>query len=271
MQKLPNSRRNLDLSIQRTFGADYLNVRAIMANVIVAQMLPGGAVKGGSAIKFRFGDTNTRFSDDLDTVYNKDLEGFISSLEDELTKGWNGFTGRVVPKPPAKPKNIPPHYVMQPFEIKLLYKEKSWLTVKLEVVHNEIGDADSPEWGISSDIIELFESVGLPAPDPVPLMPLHHQIAQKLHGLSELGSKRAHDLIDLQLIVQNEAIDYPKTRATCERLFAYRNAQTWPPVITKGYNWDSLYLDQLEEIDISTNVDDAIIWANKLIASIKNA
>jgi hypothetical protein len=58
----------------------------------------------------------------------------------------------------------------------------------------------------------LPEGIGLPAPSPIPCMALHHQIAQELHGSSEDDSARAHDLIDLQLIVENESIDYEVTR-----------------------------------------------------------
>lgn len=269
--KAPNSRRNLDLAIQREFGEDYIKVRTIMANAIVAQMLPNGAVKGGSAIKFRFGNVGTRFSDDLDTVQGKGLTGFINSLELELKKGWNGFTGHVVSRPPAKPKGVPVQYIMQPFEVKLSYNNKPWLTVMLEVGHNEIGDADEPDWGISPDISAIFKQLGFPAPNPAPLMPLRHQIAQKLHGASEPNSRRAHDLIDLQCILANETIDYGALKTTCQRLFAYRKMQVWPPTIVKGDDWDNLYAAQTEGLSVAKSIDDAVIWANDLIVQINSA
>lgn len=65
-------------------------------------------MKGGSAIKLRFGDAGTRFTNDLDTVQGRNLEKFIEDLSAELSKGWNGFTGRVVTKRPAKPEGILP-------------------------------------------------------------------------------------------------------------------------------------------------------------------
>lgn len=48
--KRPNSRRNLDRAIERLFGDDpgYIVARTIMADAIVAQMLPDGVIKGGS-------------------------------------------------------------------------------------------------------------------------------------------------------------------------------------------------------------------------------
>ena len=58
--KRPNSRRNLDAALERLVGsADLVAKRAVVANAIVARLLPGGAVKGGSAIKMRLGDGAT--------------------------------------------------------------------------------------------------------------------------------------------------------------------------------------------------------------------
>ena len=55
----PNSRANLDKAIQRLADGDrnaYIAIRAVIANTVVSQMLPEGAVKGGSAIKLRLGN-----------------------------------------------------------------------------------------------------------------------------------------------------------------------------------------------------------------------
>ena len=49
--KTPNSRRNLDMAIERLYKDREQGLRAkrIMANVIVGQLLPDGVVKGGSS------------------------------------------------------------------------------------------------------------------------------------------------------------------------------------------------------------------------------
>ena len=60
---------------------------------------------------------------------------------------------------------------------------------------------------ISEEIVEIFKTLYLDIPRPVPLMPLTHQVAQKLHGLSDIGGNRAHDLIDLQLIFAHGGVD----------------------------------------------------------------
>ena len=142
----PNSRRNLDIAIERLAkdSDEAVRIRRTMANAIVGQLLPDGAVKGGSSLKLRFGDGATRFSRDLDTARASDIENYVAKLEDALLPGWNGFTGKLGPGKPAKPKGVPTRYVMQPFEVKLSYNGKSWITVPLEVGHNEIGDAEDP-------------------------------------------------------------------------------------------------------------------------------
>lgn len=55
MAKRPNSRRNLDIAIERVAGRGpaFVQARTLMADAVVAQMLPDGAVKGGSALKLR--------------------------------------------------------------------------------------------------------------------------------------------------------------------------------------------------------------------------
>jgi hypothetical protein len=99
---------------------------------------------------------------------------------------------------------------------------------------------------------------------------VYHQIAQKLHALSTDGSERAHDMIDLQVIVKNEKIDYPLTKNACVRLFQFRRQQSWPPKIVKGDGWDTLYSSQVSELDVFQNVDEAIAWTNDLIIAIEN-
>ena len=50
----PNSMRHLDDAIRRLCGGapqDFVRARTVMANAIVASMLPDGVVKGGSALK----------------------------------------------------------------------------------------------------------------------------------------------------------------------------------------------------------------------------
>ena len=102
----PNSRNRLDNSIRRIAGLNeaFVAARTIMADAVVAQMLPDGAVKGGSALKIRFGDAATRFSDDLDTARISSIEEYADDLSKALKAGWEGFTGTLVLKEPRTPR-----------------------------------------------------------------------------------------------------------------------------------------------------------------------
>ena len=157
---------------------------------------------------------------------------------------------------------------MHPFSIKVNYLGKPWCTVDLELGHNEIGDADEPEWFESKDVSDTFSALGFPAPGKVPVMALKHQIAQKLHGASEPASERAHDLIDLQLIFRHATVNLSEVKSICQRIFAYRKMQSWPPVVTKNEGWDDLYAAARHDLPVLETAAEAVAWANDLIRRI---
>ena len=206
--KRPNSMRHLDDAIRRECGGDqaaYVRLRTLMANAVVARMLPDGVVKGGSAIKMRYGNARTRYTTDLDTATATDPAAYAELLGAALACGWEGFTGRVVPKEPAHPRDVPEEYVMRPFDIRLAYLGKPWCTVPLEVGHDEIGDAGAA------------------------------------------------------------------TRRTCERLFAYRQGQAWPPTVVAREGWDEQYRALAEGLAVIQDVGEAVEWANALVSRIAMA
>ena len=96
--KRPNSKRNLDMALRRIGGVDedYVRRRTVVANAIVASMMPDGAVKGGSAMKIRFGDAATRASTDLDAARATSLEIFVGKLEDALVEQIGNYVFCVV-------------------------------------------------------------------------------------------------------------------------------------------------------------------------------
>ena len=73
----PINARRLNEAIRRLGGGDegFVAKRSLMANAIVGQLLPNGAVKGGSALKLRFGDSATRATSDLDAALRRGSRG----------------------------------------------------------------------------------------------------------------------------------------------------------------------------------------------------
>lgn len=103
-------------------------------------------------------------------------------------------------------------------------------------------------------------------------MKLAYQIAQKLHAVSEPGSERAHDLIDLQLICNRSQIDYAEVESVCQRLFDYRRRQPWPAVVMALPSWDDLYVlarnNLLDNGDVLPTAAEAVAWVNELVRRI---
>ena len=257
--KRPNTCTNLIRAINTVAaGADAVRLSRQLANVIVGQMLPDGVIKGGSSLMFRYGSRLT-----------------LDRLQRALAAGWNGFSADLVEVEPAKPKDVPGEYVMRPYDAKLKYMGRPWQTIRIEIGHNEIGDADEYEEFLPEEIADAFEQMQFPRPQPLRVMKLSYQIAQKLHALSEEGSDRAHDLIDLMLIGRQSQLDFVDIKSKCVRLFDYRRKQAWPPVIRKGEEWDAKYEAALGTVrdnsDICHTVDEAVVWANEFIAKIVQA
>lgn len=253
-------------------GQDPVRLSRAIANVIVAQMLPDGVVKGGSSLLFRYGRYGSRYTRDIDTARVMELESYLKQLNEALSHGWNGFTGRLVAVEPPQPVGVPSAYVMMPYDIKLNYCGRPWQTIRIEIGHNEIGDADEFETSLPSDLADVFEKLSFPQPKPLPVMKLAYQIAQKLHAVSEPGSERAHDLIDLQLICNRSQIDYAEVKDICQRLFDYRRRQPWPAIVTALPSWDDLYVQArnnlLDNGDVLPSAAEAVTWANELICKI---
>ncbi|MGN0071892.1 MAG: nucleotidyl transferase AbiEii/AbiGii toxin family protein [Atopobiaceae bacterium] len=262
--------RHLDDAIRRmSEGPDgYVQLRTMLANAIVAQMLPDGVIKGGSAIKMRLGARRTRYTTDLDTATATDPKLYAERLSASLSRGWEGFTGRVVEREPAHPRDVPDEYVMRPFDVKLAYLGKPWCTVPLEVGFDEIGDVDEVDWAEQGDAAEAFEKLGFPAPGRAPLMTLPYQVAQKLHGLTGPG-ERARDLVDLQLVMATGSVDLAETHRICVRLFAYRKLQAWPPTVTAREGWEAVYAEQSRGLPVMQNLSEAVTWANSLVSRIE--
>jgi hypothetical protein len=271
--------RALDQRLQNVAGKDQIlayRLRVTVSNVVVGQMLPPGAVKGGTAMKIRLGESGSRFTPDLDTARKESLAQFIEAFEDSLASGWHGFTGRLIARPAAKPAGVPPPDVMLPYDVKLAFHGKSWHTVKLELGHNEIGDADDPVYLLAHHIGQLFADAGLPEPSPIAVMRADHQIAQKLHACTGARNERAHDLVDLQLLVSSRLVssedpDLAQVRETSVRLFNYRQAQPWPPTVVTGPTWPGIYDEAGNGLEVVPDVDSAVDWVNELIARIDSA
>ena len=273
--KPPRNEHELELRLVRLLGNDnqrMLVMRTMMANAIVGQFLPQQAIlKGGSSLRFRYGSTYTRNTIDFDATRKGSLGDFLSDLRNALEEGWNGFSGQIAILPQAAPKGVPFDYVMQPVDLKLRYKGQPWCTVNLEISHDEAGATDICDMvSPPIDVLNVFRELGFPDPSPIALITLEHQVAQKLHAVSNPSetNQRAHDLIDLQVIMRSGGVDLAKVRDICIKLFVQRQMQPWPTLVRVRKNWESLYDAQRRDLNVIGKVVDAVAWVNELIVRI---
>ncbi len=268
----PTGVRSLEQRIRNVAGdtESALRHRITMALVVVGQMLPEGAIKGGGAMALRYGNSS-RFTKDVDVVHESSLSKFREDFEESLHSGWAGFSGRLIKQKVPTPDSVPAAYVMQPFDVKLSYLNQPWCTVRFELALDEFSSGITPEFHIANDLIALFAGVGLTTPEPVPTLRAEHQIAQKLHALSEPGSLRARDLVDLQLLLAHEMINFHDTHTACLRIFNLRKRHSWPPVVASGDGWDRLYSSARQDTCTLHSIDEAIAWVNQLIDRIDSS
>jgi cell wall assembly regulator SMI1 len=257
-------------AVAKERGVTVRRIQRSVANTILGQLLPAGVVKGGTGIKLRFGEAASRYTPDFDTALKESLEDFEDALADALAKGWSDFTGRLVKRPKRAPEDVAEQYVMQPYEVKMQYRSKDWRTIDLELGHDEIGCTAEPELRMPDDVRDVFARLGLPEPEPIPVLALDHQIAQKLHACTFPGNDRAHDLVDLQLLVRDWP-DLAAVGATAERLFRFRKRHAWPPNVKAGPNWIGLYTDAATGLDVLQDLDAALAWTNQLIEDVVRA
>ncbi len=251
--------------LARDMGTTERRLMALFGNMVLAQMLPDSAIKGGTGLKLRLGERLTRETPDLDTAYRGDLDAFRDELAARLAAGWGGFTGTVTMGAKRAPATVPAAYAMQPFRVTLRYQGKVFKAIDLEVGYDELeATAEPAELRMSAEVVDLFAALGLPAPAPVRVQPLHHQVAQKIHAATAPGSDRAHDLVDLQLTVP--LTDETLVATAARRTFAYRNEHPWPPTAVADPEWESLYAIAAEGLDVLPTAESAVDWLNTYIA-----
>lgn len=269
--EFPKSIRTINDRLKNLGSIDVGRKSKIIANVIAAQMLPASALRGGTGLKIRFGDNRTRGSKDLDLALSTDREEFIIQYGDNLSLGWNGFTG--VLKPSRKisfPIDVPQEYVTETWGLKLFFNGTEWHNQDIDVGHDEIGDTGDAELESSPEINSWFELCGLPIPNPVLVIRVHHQIAQKIHALTSNPLERIHDLVDLQVIFNNRDIDLLTTGNTCVKLFKSRRTLLWPPTLTFNSEASSLYSNAVEQTGAIPELELAVAWFNETVATLSS-
>lgn len=253
-------------------------IRRLIGIVVLGQLLAHSrtaVIKGASNIEIRVGTQGSRVSSDLDTVRRATVDEFRDVFATAMRAGWAGFTGVLVDDGEISTP-APDGYRQHRFRAKLDYRGGPFGTITVEVAPEEVGGLAMAETVPVHDAVDWFNELGLPDPQPVPTLPLAHQVAQKLHACTAPNEEswvndRAHDLVDLQLAMRVYTGSLAEIRDVAMRLFAARRLHAWPPAVTARQGWDTRYAAAADGLDVYADLEAAVRWVNDCIANIDAA
>jgi hypothetical protein len=197
------------------------------AQVVLGQMLPG-VLRGGAALKIALGPFGSRLSSDVDLVLPHGL--VPDAFEEWINNGkkeWGRFRVEIsVREKDARPEGVLPHDVIRTYTARVFFGDGEWRAVKLEVGRDEVGGFGQPVERIAEEWPVYFRKVGLEDPAAVALFPYPEQLAQKIDGCTRPDKRgdnqRAHDLVDIQLILLDTRIKPSDLHEIARQTFAYR-------------------------------------------------
>ncbi len=278
----------------RELGIPVARARVMLCTLIVSQMLPDAvAIKGGMGIKLRFGERGTRATSDLDLSTCSRGEEFEQVFRARLAEGWGtvppskgerrrspdapdrvAFTASVRVAKLHDPGLARPEYVMHPYRVSIAFLGNAWGALDVEVSDPEIGLHAHPRKEIDGELAWFGGYFSFGELQPVELVDLEYQIAQKIHAVTDPAYERAHDLVDLQ-ILWNVEPDLPLLNRLCVGTFGWRNQQLWPPLpLRQMEGWALAYADAREETEVNghtpvlANVAVARDWLGEIIERI---
>lgn len=217
-------------------------------------------LKGGVAIELRVGG-GARATKDVDLVFFGDPERLGEILDEDLAEPYSVFS--------FEPQGVETRRegLFRQVDVKLLFRGRSWATVKLEVAQPDSQATDAEE--VEAISIDEF---GIEGPRMVRCLSLRYQIAQKLHAVTqrfEVGeNERFRDLIDL-IICRDLVADLAEVREACVDTFQARGLHAWPPSLEVPDPWAEPYMALAEEMNFPVaDVGDAAAQIRGFIAEI---
>lgn len=251
-------------------GIPVARARVMLCTLIVSQMLPDAvAVKGGMGVKLRFGERGTRATSDLDISTRVRGEEFEQAFRARLAGGWGtvppskgeqrrnaeapdrvAFTATVRAVKLHDPGLARPEYVMHPYRVSIAFLGSAWGALNVEVSDPEIEPHAHTRKEIDGELVQFGAYFGFGELQPVELVDVEYQIAQKLHAVTDPVYVRAHDLVDLQLL-WNAGPDLPSLHRLCVSTFDWRRQQAWPPLPLRTMDgWELAYADARAETEV---------------------
>lgn len=192
------------------------------------------ATKGGVAMELRMGD-RARATRDVDLVLRGDPAALADLLDAGIREPYNGFTFRR-----SEIDHLPFRPGVRTLRVQVGFAGKVLCSPQLEIAPVETGEE---EFVVIAG--HDLSAVGIDGPEIVPILADRWQIAQKLHAVTERfpdgrENPRFRDLVDLQLL-RSLGPDLETVCDACERVFAARDQQAWPPTVDAPASWAPSY------------------------------
>jgi hypothetical protein len=228
-----------------------LRIAATMLGGALARIVdPDGeavfATKGGIAMELWMGG-RSRATRDIDLVLRGDPDRLADQLDAALREPYNGFSFRrgEIDEVPARPS-------VKKVKIQISFAGRILTSPQLEIAPLDTGHEEFVAIRASK-----LDAVGLDGPAVVLVLAERWQIAQKLHAVTEQPddgreNPRFRDLIDLQLLEGLDP-DPVAVRDACERVFAARAQQPWPPKLVVQPSWPAGYAALATELELATS------------------
>lgn len=199
----------------------------------------------------------------MDLVLRGDPAALADLLDAGIREPYNGFTFR---------RSEIGHLPFRP-DVRTLRVQVGFAGKVLCSPHLEIAPAETGEEEFITIAGHDLSVVGIDGPEIVPILADRWQIAQKLHAVTERfpggrENPRFRDLVDLHLLRSLEP-DLMAVREACERVFAARNQQPWPPSLETPANWAPGYSALAAELSLGVRtVTDAAATVREFIEEI---
>jgi hypothetical protein len=244
----------------------------MLGNLITAQILLNHLsdielmiIRGGSGLAFRYGIVKSRQTRDLDIALTH--AGYAVTRIYELTGcSWAGFQVNSVKLHPIyAPAGTPSQYVVQEFDIRLSYLGASWLTVNLDIIQlAQFGNSNYRITEVSEELNSIMGYLGLPRINPIPLLDLEAQVAEKLLAFLTTPNRRGRDLYDIWLITTFHLLDLPSIAQHFIQVKRAHQADINVKPITKSPELVNSYLADVADVS-APSIDEPILFCNQVI------
>jgi len=295
--KQPNSASMLDVWIAQAAGRIGEEATGGRLGWLVASSIAVAAVqravdddgrqlfllKGGTLLQHRL-RTTARATKDIDGLVRGDIDRFFVALEAALAEPWGPlrlYRGEVevvnVPTRIVKPRR---------FDIYLELRGATWRRIQFEISPDEAGIGRESE-AIKAPPLAAF---GVPDPGMLVGITMRHQIAQKLHAVTDPHdpptaiNNRPRDVVDLvllrHLVTDSGTPTLDAIREAGIAVFNARAAEArqlrltpraWPPTVVGHPHWRVDYERAAESAGLKLSLIEAVIAINEWVSEIDAA